>query len=597
MITQEVADQIVGWILAVLVDEDLVALEDIPDPQLQQVRAAVQMLKEDLSHAQSELFSERGKLATVVDNVLDGLLVCDDGGDVLWANRAASVFFGRAPADLVGQSLGLPTVGGDQVHGFREDGGVAVATVGRVPIMWSDGPAYLVTLSDITDRLELERLARHDDLTSLPNRSFMVERITTALFEAAQEDRSVWLMFLDLDDFKEINDRFGHSSGDLVLKRVAQRLRANLRPSDIVGRIGGDEFLVLCHQIEDPAELQGIANRVAEVLDEPIQLGAHSVRLRASVGIAEGAHTGLDAETLIANADLAMYEAKESGKGQQALFRERMRTSLHERVNMVSALRYAIHDGQLRPYFQPIVDQQGRLTGAETLVRWERGPDDVLSAGSFIRVAENHGLMTDLGKATIDRSIAEVATILQRVPEGSGLRWTLNLSPAQLVDGATIDLLVASLEQYGVDPHRIGVELTENAIARETDALEEVIDRIASSGMELLIDDFGTGYSNLAYLQRFPISALKIDRSFTLGVVDDPHATALVRSQLQLADNLSLQTIAEGVETPEHHRVLRELGCVRMQGFLYGRAVPGARLATWLEEFGMEGSMLADPLT
>ncbi|WP_164842771.1 putative bifunctional diguanylate cyclase/phosphodiesterase [Actinoplanes solisilvae] len=424
----------------------------------------------------------------------------------------------------------------------------------------------------VTDRLA--RQASHDALTGLPNRAVALDRIARILARTPRGEEQVAVLLIDLDRFKPINDSYGHHVGDEVLGVIAGRLTALLRDGDTAARLGGDEFLMLCEGLESPADAVRIGEAVVAELSRPITAaGGHTVSVGASVGVSyAGQQPGQTAADLVCDADVAMYRAKQLGRGRVETFDDALRTAVERRLQTQEELRYAVERGEIVPYFQPIVNvETTTIYGFEALARWQHPTRGLLGPAEFIEVAEEVGLIVPVGAAILARACAEAVRWSKLCPDGSAPRVTVNVASAQLVHPSFVPTVVTILDDCGLDPDRLWLEITETSIMADTDAAAETFRAMRALGVHLAVDDFGTGYSSLTYLRRFPVETLKVDRSFVAGIGCDREDEAIVGMILSLARALELQVVAEGVETADQLDQLRRLGCVLVQGFWFGR--------------------------
>lgn len=445
-------------------------------------------------------------------------------------------------------------------------------------------PLFLIHTEDITTRRRAEQLLRfqatHDELTALANRRSLLESIDQA--SARGEDLAVLL--LDLDRFKLINDSLGHDRGDELLVVIADRLRLTVRPGDLVARLGGDEFAVMLPQPVDEFLARRVADRLLSIIGEPVYLGRQQIFPSASIGIAF-AEANTDTRDLIRRADTAMYRAKADGRGRHAVFDERLREEVTARMATESGLRRALRNKELLVHFQPEVSLHDKsILGAEALVRWQHPDEGLLAAGLFVPVAEETGLIVEIGTHVLLNACHEAATW----PGGdAGPMLRVNFAAAQLQRDETVALVRLALEQTGLPAHRLCVEITESAVMTDIPRSEDILHRLKELGVKIAVDDFGTGFSSLAYLKRFPVDALKIDRAFVMDLAENGEDQAFVRSIISLADALGLDVVAEGVETQEQADVLLRLGCHRAQGYFFGRPAPAEDLRTRLNERGL----------
>ena len=408
--------------------------------------------------------------------------------------------------------------------------------------------------------------ALHDSLTGLPNRSLFLDRMRHALARAGRDSEPVAVLFLDLDGFKTVNDSLGHRTGDRLLMMVAERLAERLRPGDTIARLGGDEFAVLLEELREPGDAARAAQRLLHALEAPFGLREREFYVSASIGIAAG-HG--DAETLLRDADLAMYRAKSRGKGRYAVYEPGMHTAIVERLELEVDLKRALERDELAVVYQPIFSlADGTVTGLEALVRWHHPTRGIVLPESFVPLAEESGLIGELGRWVLRKACHQGALWRAKYPGHPGLAVGVNISGAQLREPGLVREVSDALAESHLDPAGLTLEITETALMGSfEDAIEE-IDALKSLGVDLAIDDFGTGYSSLRYLHRLPLDVMKIERSFVSGIGRAGEEPALLRAIVDLASIFGLQVVAEGIERPEQRRRLLELGCERGQGHL-----------------------------
>ncbi len=431
---------------------------------------------------------------------------------------------------------------------------------------------------------EMRRQALHDPLTGLPNRTLFIDRLALALNQAARRRTSVAVLFLDLDRFKLINDSLGHGAGDELLGLIAMRLSQALRPGDTVARFGGDEFCVICDDLADPETAIGITQRMIASLEPPFELGASSQFVSASVGIAVASDPSRSAEDLVGEADAAMYRAKEEGRGGFELFDEVMRGHASERLRVENDLRRALEIGdELVARYQPIVTLDGgEIVGVEALVRWNHPERGLVPPGDFIAVAEESGAILAIGERVLRLACGEVAR-WNATRAGRPLSVSVNLSPRQVASPAIIATVAAVLDETGLDPAALTLEITEGVLVAESDATAQTLVDLKALGLRLVLDDFGTGYSSLAYLRRFPIDGLKIDRRFIAAMDTSTEDRTIVEAIVKMAAGLQIDVVAEGDETIEQANRLKRLGCLHAQGFYYARPMPPGDVAARFE--------------
>ena len=435
-------------------------------------------------------------------------------------------------------------------------------------IQWFDG-----VMMDLTVRKALEEKlahdAAHDPLTGLPNRTLLVDHLEKTLARAERLGTHTAVLFVDLDRFKLVNDAMGHTAGDELLVHFTRRLNSVLRDSDLAGRTGGDEFVIVCTDLDRPEEAEAIAGRVADVLRDPFTVQGRTVFVTASIGIAL-AEAGALAGDVLRSADAAAYRAKDRGRNRYEVFDDALRAATTAALEIETDLHRALERHQLFLRYQPVVElTTGRLLGAEALIRWQHPTRGLLTPDQFLPAAEASGLVVAIGREMLDLAAGALAA----VPEEALPSINVNISPRELAQRDLVDRIHEVLGSKGVDPRRLCIEITENAVLDELDAAIEALDAIRDLGVRLAIDDFGTGYSSLSYLRRLPVDTVKIDRTFTTELNTDHNDVTIVAGIIGLARGLGLQVVAEGVETERQAEILVELGCAQAQGFLYSPPV------------------------
>jgi diguanylate cyclase (GGDEF)-like protein len=429
---------------------------------------------------------------------------------------------------------------------------------------------------------QVRHQAYHDPLTRLANRTLFRDRLEHALARTSRGLDRVAVLFVDLDDFKTINDSHGHTAGDALLAVVGERLSATVRPGDTVARLGGDEFAVLIEDVDQDVDALAPAERILAAFDSPFSIVDLEVSVGASVGIAFGAAVDATADELLRNADFAMYQAKSLGKQRYAIFEPGMRAAALERVELATLLRRAVDRGELTLHYQPIVDlRTGAVRGLEALVRWHQPDRGLLMPGEFIGIAEETGVIIPLGRWVLREACHQTVRWQERFEIKPPLTVSVNLSARQFSDPRLVDDVKASLADSGLAPACLTLEITESLLMTDADAAIAKLGAIKALGVRLAIDDFGTGYSSLSYLQRFPIDVLKIDRAF-VEAVGEAEGSALIRSIVDLGRTLRLETIAEGVERPDQPAQLVELECAYGQGYLMNRPQVAAEIERYL---------------
>jgi diguanylate cyclase (GGDEF)-like protein/PAS domain S-box-containing protein len=538
------------------------------------------------------------RYASLIRNAADVIMIAGADGQLRFASPAAERTLGIHPDALVGRNL-LDL----WADGERERVGVFLAEVaatrGRVvgPIEIGlangerrgtlecvgsnlvDDPAIAglaLNLRDVSERKALEEqlrmLAFHDPLTLLANRSLFWNRVEHALALAHRSQQHVAVMFLDLDNFKNINDSLGHDAGDRLLQAAAQRLVKATRPSDTVARLGGDEFAILLEGLRDERDVGHIAGPITAAFNRPLLLDGREMEATASIGVA-CSRAGDDAEQLLRNADIAMYNAKAAGKARFAVFQPHMQEQLHDRLRLEQDIDLALARREFFVEFQPIVDLTTReLLGVETLVRWRHPERGIIMPGTFIPVAEESSRIVELGRQVLVDACSQVRAWSETIAHGRGLRVAINISGRHLQQGDLVADVRHALDRSGLDPGNLVIELTESTIMQNTEANLERFRQLKALGIRLAIDDFGVGYSSLSYLHRFPIDILKIDRAFVSRLTDLDGGPELARAVVTLGTTLGLETVAEGIENETQVASLLDLGCVAGQGFLFAHS-------------------------
>ena len=529
-----------------------------------------------------------------------GAIIADLDGIPMRVNPAVCAFLGRPREELIGHSwkayahpdeaparpseLTRGTRGYDNYETERRyllpDGAVVWALVHVALVRGDSGePLYFFTqLQDITARKQMEgelaHQALHDALTSLPNRTLLSDRLVHGLAGSRRRGTKLGVMFIDIDQFKAVNDTSGHTLGDDLLREAGRRIAGAIRPDDTVARFGGDEFVVVCDDIT-AWETEQIAERVLEAMREPYRIGGQELSVTASLGIAI-ADVDATPETLLRDSDAAMYRAKKRGRDRIELFDESLRSNTERRTATVSALRGALGRNEFSIHYQPIVDlSTGALVSAEALLRWEHPTRGPVGPDEFIPLAEETGLIVPIGAWVLEQACGELAEWQRRSPS---LSVNVNLSVRQMIEPDLVRVVDEVLHRTGVRADRVCLEMTESVFMEDVDSFGPPLAALKALGINLAIDDFGTGYSSLSRIKTFPVTAVKVDRSFVDGLGADPHDSALVAAIVAMATALDLEVTAEGVETQAQLDCLRGLRCQRAQGFYLARPMPAAAM-------------------
>jgi diguanylate cyclase (GGDEF)-like protein/PAS domain S-box-containing protein len=546
------------------------------------------------------------RLSALIDHSADAIFLVDRDCQISFASPAAATLRSQPAEACLATSLldafveeSRPVIAGQLRNLAARPTGATVALAGDVraadgTILAVEGTgcnlladenvrAVVVTLRDVTRRrqleAQLERRAFHDELTGLANRALFSDRVTHALDRSSRDISCVAILFIDLDDFKTVNDGMGHAAGDELIRGVAERIRSGLRPADTVARFGGDEFAVLLEDVTSYEHAAASGRRLLELLQLPIEVSGISLAVPASVGITL-ATPGCTVASLLRDADIAMYNAKAQGKGQVAMFHESLLDVASQRLTLKIELPEALKAGQFRLDYQPIVDVKSEaLRGFEALIRWHHPERGLVSPGDFIPAAEDTGVIVDIGRWVLKEACGQAVAWNAR--SARPLTMNVNISTAQLYDPAFFDDLQRVLAATRFSPSLLVLELTESVLARH-DRVQPILEQLRAIGVGIAIDDFGTGYSSLSYLQDFPVTSIKVDQSFVADLVSGGN-NGLLKSIFSMAEALDLACVAEGVETQDQLEALSELDCELAQGFHLGRPMAVDRIDSLIE--------------
>ncbi|MEN6520400.1 MAG: EAL domain-containing protein [Armatimonadota bacterium] len=425
----------------------------------------------------------------------------------------------------------------------------------------------------LSTKVALHEQATHDPLIGLPNRLLFSDRLNQGLSNARKTGRPLAIMFLDLDRFKLVNDTLGHNTGDLLLKKVAERLTYSLRDVDMIARMGGDEFTMLLSNISSPDDASRIADRILQVLSEPLVLEGHEMVVSGSIGISIFPADGDDAETLVKNADTAMYRAKEMGRNNYQFYTETLNMAVLKRMTLENSLRKALEREEFVVHYQPRVNvNDGEIMGMEALIRWQKPESGLVYPAQFIPLAEETGLIVQIGEWVL-----RTACVQNRKWHDAGLAAlpvAVNISARQFHQNDLVWVVKDALKSAGLEPRYLELELTESALMHNTDQAVRALNELRELGVRISLDDFGIGHSSLGYLKRFPVNTVKIDQSFVRDITTDPDDAAIAGAVVAMAHSLKLNVIAEGVETLQQLEFLRSLNCDEMQGYFVSRPIP-----------------------
>lgn len=460
-----------------------------------------------------------------------------------------------------------------------------------------DPPVFVATVLDITERMqheqELIHQANYDQLTGLPNRNYMMTRIESAFARARREGNLIGLMFLDLDNFKNINDTMGHLAGDELLKQASERIKSILRDCDTPSRLSGDEFLIMVEGLNNPADVEIVAHKLVSIFEAPFVVGSREIYITTSIGVSLFPDDGYSAEILLQHADTAMYQAKEKGRNDYRFFTVKMRAAAEERLTIESHLRQALKNNELSVVYQPKLNSaSGVIIGAEALLRWNNPELGLVPPDKFIKVAEDSGLIDVIGSWVLQTACTE-ATQWQRLSD-TPVHVAVNVSSRQFRSGKLLDIVERALQMSALPESLLELEITESLLMHDTQHAVDILNILHTHGIILALDDFGTGYSSLAYLKRFPLQVLKIDRSFIRDLKVGSNDAALVDAIIAMAHSLDMEVVAEGVETLEQHRYLQQREVEMVQGYLFSKPVSASEFRSMLlDEQGWCGQNVA----
>lgn len=562
-------------------------------------------MREVIERLHGELQQARDQFQAVLDAVPGGVSWINNDLEYLGINTRLAATFGLTPEGFVGKKIGFlqaspdfsnfvtDFVQSDEQSGAREVD-MTIEGIRRVYLLMAQ--KYRLSQSaifvgiDITDRKEAEEKLFHDaffdKLTELPNRSLLLERMERALEYSKRRDNYLFaILFLDFDGFKHINDSLGHTVGDHLLVAVARRLETLVRSADTVSRLGGDEFVVLLDDIEDLSDATHIAERFGRAMTNPFNLDGQEVFISVSIGIAINTSTYTHTEELLRDADTAMYRAKNAGRNRYEIFDRQMHAAAMKRLELESDLHRSLDSEDFVLHFQPIIDLKNQqLASFEALVRWNRPLRGPTPPGDFIGLAEETGLIVRLDRWVLRAACEQMKSWMDEYGERAPASMSVNLSSRQFGQSDLIQCIADILQETGLPPQNLKLEITESAIMSNIDSVAVQLKGICNLGIRLSIDDFGTGYSSLSYLHRLPLHTLKVDRSFVQEVSDGGQNYEIVRAIVMLAHSLKMDVVAEGIETAAQRDLFRDLGCEYAQGYYFSRGVDLAGARAYIEQ-------------
>jgi diguanylate cyclase (GGDEF)-like protein/PAS domain S-box-containing protein len=577
---------------------------------MENMRRNIQSAHDEL--AESKLDAERAAdtlkiYANAFENSGEPILISDKRNKIININRAFSRLTGYSCDELTGKDPRVLSSGKTPVATYQEmwralnevgfwhgelwdrtkDGRVfpKLASISAIKNEYNENLFYVASFTDISDQKAAEeriaRLAHHDILTGLQNRFSLESRLEQALSIARRDNTLVAILFIDLDRFKDVNDSLGHHAGDKLLMEVASRLKSSVRDSDVVARIGGDEFVIVLTGMKDSTQAGMVAETVLRQVCTPCEIERHTVRTSPSIGISIYPDDGSSVDELMRNADIAMYHAKELGRNNYHFFTESMLVTAQERLKVLTELRSALEKGQLQLYYQPQIDPVEQcVSSMEALVRWDHAERGMIPPTEFISIAEENGLIHELGQWIMDEACRQLAA--WRRQGITGLRMAVNLSAKQLHSGELSTIVSEVLARHRLQGADLELEITETAAMADPEIAIRQLDALRELGVGLAIDDFGTGYSSLGYLKRLPIQTLKLDRTFVRDIETDENDLEISRATIGLAHNLDLKVVAEGVETKGQIEFLIEHSCDLLQGYYFSKPLPAGEATAYL---------------
>jgi diguanylate cyclase (GGDEF)-like protein/PAS domain S-box-containing protein len=549
------------------------------------------------------------KLSSAIEQTADAVMITDVNGVIEYVNPAYELMSGYHASQLIGSKPSILKSGklskefyhrlwvrlkSDQVFSEvfinkKSDGSLYYEDKTITPIRESGSNIkhYVSTSRDITDRIETEKklqfLAHHDVLTDLPNRSLFLDRLKQALASARWHDRTVVVLFMDVDRFKNINDTLGHESGDQLLREMSKRLISSLRERDTIARFGGDEFVIMLDDVARISDVDKLVKKIQQSLEMPFRIKGSDLHVTASIGISLFPNDGEDSSTLLRNADLAMYRAKDDGRNSYEFYSADMTTRAFERLTLENSLRQALDRQEFQIYYQPQVETQtGMIVGFEALLRWQHPQLGLVAPDNFVPLLEDTGLIIPVGEWVLQTACEQLAQWHQQGFDS--LRLAVNLSSRQFSSTDLANKVKSIIEICGVSTDLLDLEITESLLMTQSGMEQKILGALAGLGIRLSIDDFGTGYSSLSYLRRLSIDVLKIDRSFVIDIPGDPDAAAITEAIVKLGQTLRLDLIAEGVETKAQLDFLKSIGCTLVQGFLFSKPLPAKEAAELLQQ-------------
>lgn len=567
------------------------------------------------------------RFRSVVESANDAIILIRHNGEIMSWNRSAQVIFGYTEAEILGQPISALFPDSFTLNLSPNDKRVPLLASGRLPQgnraedligKKSDGTEFPLEISlsswetsegvfhsgivrDVTERRSLEdqltHQALHDPLTKLANRVLFRDRVEHALIRARRKNAHIAVLFIDLDNFKSVNDSLGHAAGDELLVSATERLQSCLRSSDTPARLGGDEFAVLVEEVDHAEGAVFVAERIRKLLSASFSISGTNVFVGTSIGIATTVNDSESPEELLRNADVAMYMSKTNGKDRYTIFEPDMREALMKRVQLEADMRLGIERNEFEVFYQPIVDLQSeKIMGMEALVRWNHPTLGLLPPMDFIPLAEESSLIIPLGRWILEESCRQARVWQDSYGYGEELYITVNIASRQFQEDSLFESVESALDNSGLPPKSLVLEITESTMLKNTDATLTKLTKLKKLGVRLAIDDFGTGYSSLSYLERFPVDILKIDKSFIDKIANGKEGAAVAKAIITMSDTLQLKTIAEGIENVGQQSELQNLGCELGQGFHFAKPLRSIDMGEFLRlatEESLEGLQIS----
>lgn len=550
-------------------------------------QSVLEQLKLENQKLKVQLAASKAAFLNVVGKNRDGVLIINSTGLIVYANKSSIELFGRNLGELIGESIGIP-LGGEQtteINILHRQRGSVVVEISVTDINWDDKPAYLASLRDVTERKKAEErlahLSKHDFLTDLPNRFSMETDLKKAVARAGRSKSLIAVLYLDLDNFKKVNDSLGHDVGDELLQSVSTMLTKSIRASDTAYRLGGDEFAIILDNINKPIDAANISMKIIDYFSEPQILRNREFFINTSIGIAVYPFAGKEPYELLKNADAAMYAAKRKGKGNFQYYSVGISEEVDHQMNIDTNLHRAIEKNEFYLVYQPQIDfETGLVTGFEALLRWRHPNIGEISPSKFLSIAEDSGLIIPIGQWVLEESLKEFT----QIKNFKDYTLHINISTLQLQQADLVGNIFNALKKNKVPANNFGIELTESVLMKDLEQSIKKIDELANGNIIISIDDFGTGYSSLAYLKKLSVNFLKIDQSFVKDILKDSNDTAIVKSTLSLAHELDIGVVAEGIETKQQYTFLKKHKCDVAQGYYLGKPMKLKQLKTFLSK-------------